>query len=238
MTLLRSLLFNIVYFTTTFAMALYGVIACHSQERAFRLSRAWGRTSLFLARALCGMRLEVSGLEHVPKEGPALIACGHQSAFDTMVWLVLLPRTAYVMKQEVGRIPLFGALTLRAGMISVDRDAGAAAIRALARAARSAAAAGRQIVIFPQGTRVAPGEIVTLQPGIAAAAAGSRLPVIPARIDSGLLWGRRHFLKRAGTIHLRILPPLPAGLARPELMRRLTAALDGDNSVGHESAGL
>jgi 1-acyl-sn-glycerol-3-phosphate acyltransferase len=164
MTLLRSLLFNIVYFTTTFAMALYGVIACHSQERAFRLSRAWGRTSLFLARALCGMRLEVSGLEHVPQEGPALIACGHQSAFDTMVWLVLLPRTAYVMKQEVGRIPLFGALTLRAGMISVDREAGAAAIRALARAARSAAAAGRQIVIFPQGTRVAPGDIVALQP--------------------------------------------------------------------------
>jgi 1-acyl-sn-glycerol-3-phosphate acyltransferase len=229
MTVLRSLLFNIVYFTTTFALALYGVIACHSQERAFRLSRAWGRTSLFLARVLCGMRLEVSGLEHVPQEGPALIACGHESAFDTMVWLVLLPRTAYVMKQEVGRIPLFGALTLRAGMISVDREAGAAAIRALARAARSAAADGRQI---------APGDIVALQPGIAAAAAGSRLPVIPARIDSGLLWGRRHFLKRAGTIHLRILPPLPAGLARPELMRQLTAALYGDNSVGHESESL
>ena len=110
-------------------------------------------------------------------------------------------------------------------MIPVDRNAGAAAMRELIRHAGAAAAAGRQIVIFPEGTRVAPGVPAKLHPGVAALAARTGLPVIPVATDSGHYWGRRAFRKRPGTIHIAILPPLPGGLPREAQMARMDADL-------------
>ena len=164
-----------------------------------------------------------------------LIASRHQSAFDTFVWLTLVPRCCYVLKSELLRIPLFGPLMPLTGMIAVDRGGGANALRGLVREGQRAIREGRQIVIFPEGTRGAPGATLPLQPGVAALAARIRLPVVPVVTDSGRCWGRRAFHKRPGTIHIRVLEPIPTDIGRDQLMRRLEAALRrdvGENSVG------
>ncbi len=148
-----------------------------------------------------------------------------------MVWLLLVPRACYVVKRELLHVPIFGPACKRTGMIMVDRDAGGAAIRTLLREADRALAEQRQIVIFPEGTRVTPGAHLPLQPGVAAMASRTGLPLIPVATDSGYCWGRRAFRKRPGVIHIAIGTPLPAGMKREELMQRLEHAL-AEGQVG------
>jgi 1-acyl-sn-glycerol-3-phosphate acyltransferase len=235
----RSVLFNIWFFGMTLCLSVFGILLriC-APARVFGLGRLWGRLGVDGARLICGIEVEVIGRQNLPQSGPALIAAQHQSAFDTMVFLTLMPRTAYVVKQELARIPLFGPLAELAGMIPVDRNGGGGAIRALLRGTDHAVATERQLVIFPEGTRSAYGQLGSLQPGIAAMAARSRLPVVPVVTDSGRLWSRRAFRKRAGTIHMLAMPAIEAGLPRAALMQRLREAFaEGsaqlvDNSVG------
>ncbi len=221
-TLLRSLALHAAYIGITTLLSLYGILFCRSEQAAIRLGQRWARLLIASAR-LCGIRLDVRGGEYLPAHGPALIAAEHQSTFDTMVWMALLPRTCFVLKQELIAVPLFGRLLLRAGMIPVDRAGGAASLRAVLRGATRACASGRQIVIFPQGTRIDPANPAPLQPGIAAIAAATQLPVIPARINSGTCWPRTGFRRNAGTVTVTILPPVPANTRRAALMAGLSA---------------
>lgn len=225
MILLRSALFNVAFFGLTF-LTLWPatVVRLVAPHRVMGVAVAWARVMVACARVICGIRFEVTGLEHIPN-GAALIASRHQSAFDTIVWLTLLPRCCYVLKQELRDIPLFGALALAAGMIAVDRKAGATAVRALVKEGERARRQDRQILIFPEGTRSEPGAMLPLQPGIAALAARTGLPVIPVATDSGFYWGRRAFRKRPGTVRIIIHPPLPVGLRRPDLMARLAEGM-------------
>jgi 1-acyl-sn-glycerol-3-phosphate acyltransferase len=236
MTWLRSALFNVYFFAMTFLLTAgpATVLRFVAPHRMLDVARLWGRVMVWGARVICGIRLHVSGLERVGN-GPALIASQHQSAFDTFVWLSLVPRCCYVLKSELLRIPLFGPLMPLTGMIAVDRGGGANALRGLVREGQRAIREGRQIVIFPEGTRGTPGAMLPLQPGVAALAARIRLPVVPVVTDSGRCWGRRAFHKRPGTIHIRVLEPIPTDIGRDQLMRRLEAALRrdvGENSVG------
>jgi len=224
---LRSALFNLVFFAVTFVLTVLGAIVhIVAPRRALDVSMLWGRIMVATARTVCRIRLEVSGWEHIP-QGAALIASRHQSAFDTFVWLTLVPRCCYVVKHELLRIPLFGALITASGMIVVDRRAGAAALRSLVQEGERAVRERRQIVIFPEGTRGAPGVLGDLQPGIAALAARTGLAVIPVATDSGRCWGRRAFRKRPGTIRIKIGEPIAADLGRQALMRALRAGLGG-----------
>lgn len=249
MILLRSLAFNLWLYGATLVLSLRYGLCRPDRAASLRAGHAWARAVIGGLRVFCGIDFVVTGTEYLPKGGAALIAPMHQSAFDTAVWVQLVPDFVYVLKRELTFIPLFGTMLGLAGMIAVNRRAGAAAIRELLRGADAAVAEGRQIVIFPEGTRVAPGKQVRLQPGVAALAARTGLPVIPVVTDSGHHWGRRAFLKRPGTIQIAVLPPLPAGLPRAELMSRLEAvyaegyaALRGnfpvDNSVGIVSENL
>jgi 1-acyl-sn-glycerol-3-phosphate acyltransferase len=158
-----------------------------------------------------------------------------------MIWLSLVPCARYVVKRELTRVPLFGPLLVPAGMIPVDRDAGATAMRRLLRDARHAADAGAHIIIFPEGTRVAPGDHVALQPGVAAIAKHLNLPVIPVATNSGACWGRRAFLKRAGTIHIDIGPAIAAGTPRDALLGAVEAhwhdTADRGFGTVHKSVG-
>lgn len=232
MIVLRSALFNIVFFTVSFAMTLLAsMVRIVAPRHVIRVAMLWARTLVVAVRIICGIRLDVRGLEHIPS-GAALIASRHQSAFDTFVWLTLLPRCCYVFKDELLRIPLFGPLIRVAGMIAVDRNAGAAAIRTLLREADRAVREQRQIIIFPEGTRSEPGRPGTLQSGIAALASRTGLPVIPVSTDSGRFWGRRAFRKRPGTIRIVIGPPIPAQTERKALMLALAQAMD---AVDHGS---
>lgn len=225
MILLRSALFNLYFFGLTFVLAVGGIgVRLLAPERTLDYAKFWVRLVLAGLRRLCGISVVVTGAGNIPRAGPALIASQHQSAFDTLIWMVLLQRPAYVLKKELQRIPLFGPLTRLGGMIAIDRRAGPAAVRALLRDTARAVAENRQIIIFPEGTRSRPGEQRPLQPGIAAMAAQTRLAVIPVITDSGLRWPRHAFRKRPGPIHIAVLPPIPPGLERAELMRRLEAA--------------
>ncbi|SDD16281.1 lysophospholipid acyltransferase family protein [Belnapia rosea] len=224
---LRSVLFNIAFFTSTALVAVLATpVLLAPSHWTMPPIRFWAWLVVQELRFICGIRLQVTGQEHLPQSGPALIAAKHQSALDTIIWLLLVPRCCYVLKQELLRIPFYGFLVAKAGMISVDRAAGGAAMRHLLKAGKEAAAAGRQLVIFPEGTRVAPGQHSPYQPGIAALASATGLPVIPVATDSGMLWGRRAFLKRPGVISVTVLPPLPAGLPRPVLMQQLETVIE------------
>jgi len=225
MILLRSTLFNAYFFGLTFILIWPAMIVwLVARDRVLGFATAWARLVVGGARVLCGIRYQIEGAEHLPR-GPGLIASRHQSAFDTLVWMGIVPHPCYVLKRELRAIPLFGALTDAAGMIAVDRGAGANALRGLLRDAEQAVADQRQVVIFPEGTRSEPGTMLPLQPGIAALAARTGLPVIPVATDSGRYWGRRAFRKQPGTIRIVVRPPLPAGLRREELMRRLAEAM-------------
>jgi 1-acyl-sn-glycerol-3-phosphate acyltransferase len=155
-----------------------------------------------------------------------VIAAKHQSAFDTVVWLHLLPDVAYVLKKELLSIPIYGWHVRKSEMIPVDRAGGGAALRTMLRGAQKALAEGRQVVIFPEGTRTAPGQRVPYQPGVVAIAAATAAPVIPVATDSGRVWGRRAFRKQPGVIRISVLEPLPHGLPRAQLLAALEAAIE------------
>ncbi len=244
MVVLRSALFNLCFVVLTALGSLIGtVIGPFAPRRIVALARLWAQLNLGALRLLCGIRVTVSGLQHLPPGGAALIAPQHQSAFDTLVWLTLLPDCCYVLKRELLRVPLFGRLTRIGGMILLDRSGGAAALRHLRRETLRAVSEGRQIVIFPEGTRVEFGTRARLHPGVAAMQAASGLPIIPARTDSGRRWGRRAFRKLPGTIHIDLVPPIPAGLDRATVMARLESAFSRpaegvENSVGTAASGF
>jgi 1-acyl-sn-glycerol-3-phosphate acyltransferase len=225
MILLRSLIFNLYFWALTVVLCVPGtVVRFAAPERLMAVPVLWARLGLAGVRVLCGLKLEVSGEVYLPVSEPAIIASQHQSAFDAMVWLLLLPRCCFVIKKQLTYIPLFGGLIRPAGMIVIDRQARPAAMRHLMREAERAKAEGRQVVIFPEGTRVRPGERVPLRPGVAAMASRAGLPVIPALTDSGRCWGRRAFVKRPGVIHVEMLPPIPSGASRDEIMLGLERA--------------
>jgi 1-acyl-sn-glycerol-3-phosphate acyltransferase len=226
MTWLRSAAFNLWFYGVTVLLAIASpAVRLFAPRHAIGYARAWVRVGLAALRPLCGITWSVSGLEHLPADGAALIASMHQSTFDTLIWTQLAPRFAFVLKRELLRIPLFGPMLTATGMIAVDRRAGPAALRALLRAADAALAGQRQIIIFPEGTRAPPGAPLRLQPGVAALAARTGLPIIPVATDSGRYWGRRAFRKTAGVIRIVILPPIAADLPRDVLMQRLAQAL-------------
>ncbi len=225
MIVLRSAVFNALFFGGTLVLTLVAmVVRVVSRGLVLKVAMFWARYLVAAARIVCGIRLDVQGLEHIPP-GPALIASRHQSAFDTFIWLTLLPNCCYVFKQELRRIPLFGPLIGTAGMIEVDRTAGSAAIRSLLAQTDRAVREGRQIVIFPEGTRSEPGSPVVMQSGIAAMASRTGLPVIPVATDSGWCWGRRSFRKRPGIIRIVVGQPIPARTERRTLMRTLEQGL-------------
>lgn len=240
MLMLRSLLFNIAFFGLTALVAVIAVpLLPAPRAAALALVRLWARLVVHLLRLICGVRLELRGFEHIAP-GAAVLAAKHQSAFDTVVWLALLPDPAYVLKKELLRIPLYGWHARKCGMIPVDRAGGGPALRAMLRGAQAALEAGRQVVIFPEGTRTAPGERVPYLPGVVAIAGASTAPVHPVATDSGRLWGRRAFLKRPGVIHISVLPPLPPGLPRARLLVALQDAIETETDrlmAGDEPAG-
>ncbi|MGG5810730.1 lysophospholipid acyltransferase family protein [Falsiroseomonas sp. CW058] len=231
MTTLRSLIFNLLFFALTAAVAVLAVPLLAAPRGAMLATvRLWSRLVVVLLRVVCGVRVELRGMHHIPAGG-CVVAAKHQSAFDTIVWLGLLPDPAYVMKKELLRIPLYGWHVRKAGMIPVDREGGGPALRAMLRQAVAAVAAGRQVVIFPEGTRTAPGERVPYQPGVVAIAAGTSAPVVPVATDSGRIWGRRSFHKHPGIIRISALPPLPPGLRRDALLTALETAIETETAA-------
>jgi len=226
MTALRSLVFNVALYTVTALQAIVGLpVLLLSRRTAYRFGRAWADAILRLCAAVAGLDYEVRGRGNLPR-GPAIIAMKHQSAWDTFAVAVIFDDPAIVVKQELLWIPFYGWYLSKAGMISVDRKAGAQALRRLVAAGERAAAQGRPLVIFPEGTRTAPGTHRSYQPGVAALYRQLGLPLVPVAVNSGVFWGRRSFLKRPGRITVEILPPIPPGGERREVMAELERRIE------------
>lgn len=226
MTAFRSLLFNIAFHSWTTLILVAGLpLLAARWQHTYDYGRFWAGSLLFLLRVLCGLRYELRGLENRPK-GPAILAVKHQSAWDTLILPQIFDRPSYVVKKELTRIPLFGWYLAKCGMVPVDRKGGAKALRAMLTAARARVAEGRPIVIYPEGTRVAPGTRRPYHRGIVAIYRELGLPVVPVALNSGLYWRRRGFLKRPGCILLEVLPPLPPGLPNAEFMSKLEHCIE------------
>ncbi|MFQ3666487.1 MAG: lysophospholipid acyltransferase family protein [Sphingomonadaceae bacterium] len=225
MTVLRSLAFAILFLGGTVPMALLvAALAPFSREGLRRGAHLWAAWFVWCARVLAGVRLVVRG--RVPQT-PCLVAFKHQSAFETYLCLYLFNHPAVVMKAELLDIPVWGFIARRHGSIGLDRSRGTAAMKTLIREARDRIAQGRPILIFPEGTRVAPGTAPPLKPGLAGLYALLGLPVVPVALDSGACWPRG-LVKHPGTVTLAFLPPVPPGLGREEMEARVHAGINAD----------
>jgi 1-acyl-sn-glycerol-3-phosphate acyltransferase len=238
---LRSLVFNLLGAVWLFGLAILALpLLALPRAWVWWLVRLWARGVLAMLRVIVGIDYTTRGLA-VPARGAMLLAAKHQSAWDTIVFLVLLDDPAVVLKRELFRIPLYGWFCWKLGMIGIDRAAGVRALKHLVVRTRPALDAGRPVLIFPQGTRTAPGTHRPYLPGVYALYAATGLPVVPVALDSGRFWGRRSFVKRPGRITVEFLPAIAPGLERrafmAELERRIetaTTALEAGDKSAHK----
>jgi 1-acyl-sn-glycerol-3-phosphate acyltransferase len=223
MVVVRSLLFAAIFYPGTVLFVLAGIVASWFGRRAtLAVVVAWVDFHHWITANLLGIRVRVEG--EVPEE-PCLVAVKHQAMFETIEMVRIAKVPVIVIKRELADIPLFGLLTRRYGVIPVERSAGAKALRNLVEHGRAAAAAGRQVIIYPEGTRVAVGQAPPLKPGFAALYRAIGLPVVPVAVDSGRLWGRG-LVKRPGVVTFKIADAIPPGLPRKEIERKVHAAIN------------
>ncbi|HXH53823.1 MAG TPA: lysophospholipid acyltransferase family protein [Sphingomicrobium sp.] len=223
MQVVRSLLFALLFYSATAILAVVGLAASVFGTRPARsVVLFWADLHHWLTDRVLGIRLEVEGT--VPS-GPVLIAVKHQSMYETIEIVRLANTPVIVLKRELTRIPLFGWMTRRYGVIPVDRGAGAKALRELIVLGRAAVADQRQVIIYPEGTRVPPGRTPPLRPGFAGLYRALGMPVVPVAVDSGRLWGRG-LIKRSGTVRFLVGQPIEAGLDRREIEQRVHAAIN------------
>lgn len=221
MIVLRSLIFNLLFYSATALVVLVGWPALLIGRPAVMwVRRNWIALMLAMTRWVADIQLEIRGGENLPSK-PVIFAAKHQSAWETLFLNELLNEPAIVLKRELTRIPIFGAFINGSGMVPIDRSDGVAALKLIVRAARPVIDGGRSILIFPQGTRVAPGDHRPYQPGVFALYRSLRVPVVPIALNSGMYWPRNAFWKRSGTVVVEVLPPIPPGLDRDAFMARL-----------------
>jgi len=210
MTWLRSSLFALAQLIITPPYALLA-LATFPLPRMWRyyIISGWSRLNIVLARAILGIDWRVEGREHLPAR-PAVILAKHQSAWETMAFQVIFPPQVHVLKRELLWIPFFGWGLALMSPIAIDRSRGARALRAIARRGQERLAQGFWVVVFPEGTRVRPRERRAYQLGGAWLATATGAPIVPVAHNAGVFWPRNAFLKRPGTITVRIGPSIDA----------------------------
>ncbi len=226
MAALRSALFALLFYPGTLLYVLTVILVSPLGDRPVQATvHAWSDFHHWLVRNILGIRMTVEG--EVP-DGAYLIAFKHEAMVETIECLRFARKPVVVMKRELTQIPLFGWVTRRYGVIGVDREAGARALRNMLAEGKSAIEQGRPVAIFPEGTRVPHGDRPPLRPGFAGLYRALGLPVVPVAHNSGRLWGRG-FVKQAGTIHFRVGEVISAGLKRDEIEARVHAAINALN---------
>ncbi|TBW33964.1 1-acyl-sn-glycerol-3-phosphate acyltransferase [Siculibacillus lacustris] len=226
MLILRSLAFNAFFYLHTIAW-LIGMLPTLLMSKAVTLAcvKQWARINRWSLGAIAGVRVEIRGLENVPTTG-AIIASKHQSTFETVALLDLFRDPTYVLKRELLRIPLFGRYAQMAEQIAVDRTAGRAALTEMAARAKAEATKGRQIIIYPEGTRRPAGAPPAYKHGVAHLYRELGVPMVPVALNAGLFWGRHQFLRHPGTLVLEFLPAIPPGLPMKVAFAAMCAAIE------------
>ena len=232
MRLFRQGIYALIFYPATFMFVIGCFAAGLFGSKPLRaVVHAWTDFHHALVRML-GIFTEVRG--SIPS-GAFLIAVKHQSMFETLEIVRIANTPVIVLKRELSQLPGFGWATRRYGVIPVDRSAGAKALREMLLLGKEAAAIGRPVIIYPEGTRVRPGETPPLQAGFAGLYKALGLPVVPVAMDSGRLWGR-NLPRDAGTVHFVVGEPIPAGLKREDIEARVHAAINVLESGPQSSA--
>lgn len=223
---LRSLFFNVGWYIGTAIIAIVGSpILVLPARYVVAWSLLWIDFCLGWLSLTCRLTHRLDGIENMPS-GPVILACKHQSTWETLAFSRLFPGSATVLKRELLFIPIVGWAMARAGNIAVERGDGARALRGLVRQAKAALAEGRSILIFPEGTRTEVGSQRAYQVGTAALYRQLGVPVVPVALNSGLFWGRRKFIKRPGVITVEILPAIAPGLGRDAFISTLRERIE------------
>jgi 1-acyl-sn-glycerol-3-phosphate acyltransferase len=223
---LRSLIYNVLFYLLlafwiivaipTFVMPRAGIMS---------IARAWARSSIWLLRVTCNVKVEYRGLEKIQK-GPLIVASKHQSMWETFALLQFFDQPLFILKRELRWIPFFGWYLIKANMIGVDRSAGGRSLLQMARRAGEAVRRGRQLIIFPEGTRTRVGAPPNYKTGIAQIYVDCGVNCLPVALNSGLFWPRRTFMRYPGTLVVEFLDPLPPGLSRREFIARVSAVIE------------
>ncbi len=227
MIVLRSVVFNILFYLVLILFLVLGSpVLLMSRLTAIRALQAWGRTTNWMLRVVCNIKVEVRGLENIPP-GPILVAGKHQSTWETVALPALFHDPCMVEKKELFYVPIYGwPYTYKFRMIGVDRSGGARALKDLIARGRKEIAAGRQIIILPEGTRRPVDAAPDYKPGAAALYAGLDVLCVPFGLNAGLFWPRRKFIRKPGTIIIEFGKPIPAGLPRKIFQQQLEGVVE------------
>jgi 1-acyl-sn-glycerol-3-phosphate acyltransferase len=228
--LFRSILFNACFFLTT---PLYSILLILSRPFGFSAAwfwaRAWSASTLLLARLLCGIRVEVEGQEHLPDEA-CMVMAKHQSAFETIAMPVLVPPFVWILKRELFHTPIFGWALWVLDAIAIRRGNPREALKQVILQGKGFLSVGRWVVVFPEGTRTAPGESGNYQPGGVVLAQKAGVGILPMAHNAGTCWPKRGFIKQPGVIRVRFLPFIPAedvaAVKRNELLEELKRQIE------------
>lgn len=231
MIIARSLAFNcLFYFWTILMLVLCTPVLVLDRMITVRCQTLWAHGVLWLMRKLVKIELKICGKENL-SHFPIIIASKHQSAWDTLIWHVIVKDPALVMKRELLFIPWYGWYSEKAGMIPIDRRGGSSAIKYLLKKAEQAKERKQPIIIFPQGTRTMPGSYYPYQPGVAALYRTLNLPVVPVALNSGLFWPRRSLKLNPGIITVQFLPTIQPGLDRKSFLAKLEKCIESANKI-------
>ncbi len=226
MLVVRSIVFNLLFYLTLVALMVLGLPAIFGGRRGvLALANLWRVVSVWLLEAICGLKVEYRGIENIPA-GAVLIASKHQSFLETFALLKHAPDFAIILKRQLTHIPLFGLYLIVSKQIAIDRAQGRQALQQVIDASRPVFAAGRQVFIYPEGTRRLPGARPRYKTGVAAIYGGNDVPCLPVALNTGFFWRRRSFLRRPGVAVIEYLPPIPPGLKRRAFADRLQQTIE------------
>jgi 1-acyl-sn-glycerol-3-phosphate acyltransferase len=224
--LVRSIVFNVLFYLNLLAYFIAAMPTLVMPRQAIlTVVRYWARTNLWLLRVTCGIGAELRGVAKIP-QGALLVASKHQSLWETFALFSLFADPAFILKRELLWIPFFGWYAWKAGMIPVDRGKRSQALAELSVGVRRELARNRQIVIFPEGTRRAPGAEPSYKYGVVHLYAESGVPCLPIALNSGLFWPRRSFRRYPGTVIVEVLDPIAPGLDKQDFSDRLQQAIE------------
>ena len=226
MIVIRSIIFNIAFFTNITVLLVIALPTLMMNRSAvFRIAKIWAKTSLWLLKVICGTDVEFRGQKNIPA-GAFIVAAKHQSAWETFALIMLFDDFCYILKRELTYIPLFGWYVWKAEQIAINRAAGSSALAQAEEKARKIFAEGRQLFIFPEGTRRPAGAPPKYKFGVAHIYDACHVPCLPVALNSGLFWARRSLIKRPGTIVVDILPPIAPGLEKQEFFGLLQERME------------
>lgn len=226
----RSLAFNALFYASLIIHMIVALPVLAMPHRVhLHFIRSYARTSLWLLRVICGTTVEWRGLEKIPR-GASIVACKHQSAWETFALYAVFDDPTYILKRELMWIPFFGWHMRKAGLIPIDRSSGMAALSRMTAHAKKELERSRQVVIFPEGTRRLPGAEPSYKPGVAHLYARSGVTCVPVALNSGLFWPRRSLLRFPGTVLVEVLDPIAPGLDARTFLNRLQNVLEEETA--------